>query len=219
MIIFLQKIVAKLLNSKFVFNNPYLKIGIIEFRIQQQNINECLEHVTIGTKSKFYPESKVYNSQLKENIVIGRNTHIRGQLLVFKYGGNIKIGSDCYVGDGSRIWSGESVTIGNNVLISHNVSIVDTNAHEINHFERSERYKELIKNGPWEHKGSITTSPVIINDYVWISFGVIVLKGVTIGEGSIIAAGAVVTKDVAPFTMVAGNPAVVVKHIDKTDLC
>ena len=219
MIIFLQKIVAKLLNSKFVFNNPYLKIGIIEFRIQQQNINECLEHVTIGTKSKFYPESKVYNSQLKENIVIGRNTHIRGQLLVFKYGGNIKIGSDCYVGDGSRIWSGESVTIGNNVLISHNVSIVDTNAHEINHFERSERYKELIKNGPWEHKGSITTSPVIINDYVWISFGVIVLKGVTRGEGSIIAAGAVVTKDVAPFTMVAGNPAVVVKHIDKTDLC
>lgn len=182
-------------------------------------ISECESQTNLGENSKFYPEAKVYNSQLKESIVIGDNTNICGQLLVFKYGGRIKIGNDCYVGGGSRIWSGESVIIGNNVLISHNVSIVDTNSHEVNHLERAERYKELAINGPWQNKGSIITNPILISDYVWINFGAIILKGVTIGEGAIVAAGAVVTKDVESFTVVAGNPAVVVRHLNNTNLC
>ena len=117
------------------------------------------------------------------------------------------------MGDGTRVWSGESVTIGNNVLISHNVEIVDTTSHEINHTERATRYKQLMKNGPWLTKGSIKTSPIVIEDDVWISFNAIILKGVTIGKGAIIAAGAVVVKDVPSWTMVAGNPAKIVKKL------
>lgn len=176
-------------------------------------VNDCKAKTILGEGSKFYPEAKVDNSQSRENIHIGKNTHIRGQFLVFKYGGSIKIGNNCYIGDGTRIWSGESITIGDNVLISHNVSIVDTNAHEIDYKERASRYKELIKNGAWDSKGSIITNPIIIKDNAWISFGAIILRGVTIGEGSIVAAGAVVTKDVPPFTIVAGNPAISVKTI------
>ncbi len=61
----------------------------------------------------FYENAVVYNFQMDNSkIFIGRNTHIRGELLVFKYGGKISIGDDCYVGEGTRIWSGESLIIG-----------------------------------------------------------------------------------------------------------
>jgi acetyltransferase-like isoleucine patch superfamily enzyme len=55
--------------------------------------------------------------------------------------------------------------------------------------------------------------PVKINDRVWIGFNSIILKGVTIGEGGIVGAGSVVTKDVPPYTIVAGNPARVIREI------
>lgn len=211
------KLIRKITSNIILgFIKPSILCEIVNETNNKNAIKEAELQALIGENSRFFPEAKVYNSLSKENIVIGDNTHIRGQLLVFKYGGSIKIGSDCYIGDGSRIWSGESVIIGDNVLVSHNVSIVDTNSHETDHFERAKRYKDLIINGPWKDKGSIKTSPIRICDYVWISFGAIILKGVTIGEGAIVAAGAVVTKDVEPFTVVAGNPAVVVKHIQNT---
>lgn len=55
--------------------------------------------------------------------------------------------------------------------------------------------------------------PIIIGDDAWIGFNAIILKGVTIGEGAVVGAGAVVTKDVPPYTVVAGNPAGVVKKL------
>lgn len=181
--------------------------------INDYNISECKSQVILGDNSFFLNDAKVYNGQANEKIVIGKKTHILGQLLVFKYGGKITIGDNCFVGDGAKIWSGESVIIGNNVLISHNVSIVDTNAHEIDHYERITRYEDLIENGPWKTKGSVETKPILIKNYAWINFGAIILKGITIGSGSIVAAGAVVTKDVPDFVVVAGNPAAVIKEL------
>ncbi len=197
------KLIDKSMLSKVVTDTNNMKI-----------VNDCNNKSIIDKGSMYYPEASVDNSRLRESIRIGKNTHIRGHFLIFKYGGSITIGNDCYIGDGTRIWSGDSVTIGNDVLISHNVSIVDTNAHEINHIERADRYRELIKHGAWDDKGSIITTPIIIEDYAWLSFGSTILRGVTIGEGAIVAAGAVVTKDVKPFTIVAGNPAVFIKNID-----
>lgn len=201
------KIIIKLIDLSFLEKKLFEKKKL-------RLVDACEKQVTLGRGSKFYPEARVYNLQSKENIIIGEGTHIRGQLLVFKFGGHISIGNDCYIGEGTRIWSGESLTIGNNVLVSHNVNIVDTNSHEIDFKERAERYKELIKNGHWNDKGSIITSPVIIKDNAWISFGAIILRGVTIGEGAIVAAGSVVTKDVNDFEVVAGNPAKVIKKLD-----
>lgn len=205
--------IIKKITSKIILGliEPIALSRIVIEANNQKNIKECESQSILGEKSKFFPEAKVYNSSTKQKIIIGQNSHIRGQLLVFKYGGSITIGNNCYIGDGSRIWSGESITIGDNVLISHNVGIVDTNSHEIDYIEREERYKDLIANGPWITKGSVITNSIVIKDNVWINFGAIILKGVTIGKGAIIAAGAVVTKDVPDFTIVAGNPAVIVK--------
>nr|WP_306798988.1 DapH/DapD/GlmU-related protein [Clostridium perfringens] len=69
-------------------------------------------------------------------------------------------------------------------------------------------------NNNWEWTNSIN-SPIIIEDNVWIGEFVRIMKGVTIGEGSIVGANAVVTKDVQPYTVVAGNPARIVKSLKK----
>lgn len=178
-------------------------------------IEESNSQATLGEGSSFLKEAKIYNSRGKENIVVGKNTIIGGQLLIFKYGGNIKIGDNCYIGLGTRIWSGEDIQIGDNVLISHNVSVVDTNAHEIDSDERAQRYIELVEKGPWKEKGSVTTKRIIIKDNAWVNFGAIILKGVIVGKGAIVAAGAVVTKDVPDHTVVAGNPAIIIKDLTK----
>lgn len=169
---------------------------------------------TTYSGATFYSGSKVYNFQKnRKRILIGNNCHIRGELLIQAYGGLIKIGDNCFLGEGSKIWSGESVEIGNNVLISHNVNIIDTSSHEINHIEREESFQNLIKKGHPKNKGSIKTSKIIIEDSVWVNFNSVILKGVKIGKGAIIAAGAIVTKDVEPFTLVAGNPATKIKSL------
>ncbi|OFY21880.1 MAG: hypothetical protein A2X02_05105 [Bacteroidetes bacterium GWF2_29_10] len=179
---------------------------------------EQLKNSFIGDKAVIHASARINNfSRDKNKINIGENTVIDGELLIFNYGGEIIIGDNCYIGEGSRIWSGESIRIGNYVLISHNVNIVDTNSHETNHIERGDGYVKLLKKGHSKDKGNINTASVIIEDYAWINFNSVILKGVKIGRGSIIAAGSVVTKDVSPFTMVAGNPAVVIKHLNETD--
>ena len=74
-----------------------------------------------------------------------------------------------------------------------------------------------MKYGHPKEKGNVVTAPIIIEDYAWISYNVSILKGVKIGKGSIVAAGSVVTKDTPPFSIVAGNPAKVIKQLDNTD--
>lgn len=159
-------------------------------------------------RGTLYPDAQIHNLSGDPALIsIGKDSHIRGILLTFKFGGCIRIGENVYLGENSRIWSAESVTIGNNVLISHQVTIVDTNSHETDHQLRAERAKELLRYGPWKTKGEVITAPVVIEDDVWISFNVSILKGVTIGKGSIIGAGAVVTKSVPPFSLVKGPAA------------
>ena len=131
------------------------------------------------------------------------------------FGGVINIGSSSFVGEGSKIWSAEKVTIGNHVLISHGVSIIDTTSHEIDHSERALGFENLLSKGHPDEKGNILTAAIEIKDYAWINTNAIILRGVTIGTGSIIASGAVVTKNVPDFVMVAGNPARIIKHLNK----
>jgi acetyltransferase-like isoleucine patch superfamily enzyme len=148
-------------------------------------------------------------------IKIGKHSVINGQLIVNPYGGRIEIGEFCFLGYNSKIQSGIEIIIGNEVQISENVNIVDNNAHEIDYLERAETARKILLDGyhTLTERGNISAKRIVIEDYVWINFNCIILKGVTIGKGAIVAAGSVVTKDVPPFTLVAGNPAKVIKEV------
>jgi len=134
-------------------------------------------------------------------VTVGENSYLRGRLLTYGHGGRISIGNWCYIGVRSEIWSMNSIIIGNRVLIAHDVNIHDGDAHSRYTGERHQHYRHILEKGhPRSLDGmpGIQSAPVVIEDDVWISFGVTVLKGVRIGKGSIIAANSMVTNDVPP---------------------
>lgn len=101
-----------------------------------------------------------------------------------------------YMNSQSQIRCMEKIVIGEKCAIARNVIIMDYDAHDI-----------YYKDGGTNNK----TSPIIIGNHVWIGVGATILKGVTVGDGAIIAAGAVVTRDVPSNSIVAGVPAKIVK--------
>jgi acetyltransferase-like isoleucine patch superfamily enzyme len=149
-------------------------------------------------------------------IVIGANSHVRGELMIFGHGGRISIGEWCYVGVGTRIWSGASIEIGDRVLISHSVNIFDNLTHPIRASERHEQARQIFTKG---HPRDIflDDKPIKIGDDAWIGACAIIMRGVTVGRGGIVAAGAVVTRDVPANSIVAGNPAVVVRELSPNE--
>lgn len=169
---------------------------------------------TCHDETVFTVEAKILNHQNNSaKIKIGKKTMIKGILNIFPNSGEISIGNYCFIGENSNVWSQESVIIKDYVLISHNVNIIDTNSHELNDDERAVSVRNFLEYGHPELDGNIITSPIKIEDRAWISFNATILKGVTIGQGAIVAAGAVVTKDVPPYAVVAGNPATVIKML------
>jgi acetyltransferase-like isoleucine patch superfamily enzyme len=149
-----------------------------------------------------------------EFVKIGERTVISGHLQVFAHAGEIVIGDWCFVGEGSRIWSAARVTIGNRVLISHHVSIIDTSSHPIDAVARYRQTEAILKTGHPRTDPGLDSAPIAIGDDAWISFGAAILKGVKVGQGAIVGAGSVVTEDVPPWTVVAGNPARVIRKLD-----
>lgn len=181
---------------------------------EEENNRLCKLKTACGKNVVFNKNTAIWNMQDNpELIMIGDDSFIEGEIQVLGYGGKVRIGKNCYVGPNTKIWSGDYIEIGNDVLISYDVVIVDTTVHEMDAAERSETHKKYLKSGLWKTKGSIQTAPIKIGDKVWINFNATILKGVTIGEGAIVAAGAVVTKDVPSYTVVAGNPAIITKTL------
>lgn len=127
--------------------------------------------------------------------------------------GKITIGDYTAIHEHSIVGSVERVDIGSYVMISNHVHIYDNNNHPVDPDERRNiclqgHYSDASK---WKHAVS---APIVIEDDVWIGEYVTILKGVTVGKGSVIASHSVVTKDVPPYTIAAGNPARIVKEIN-----
>jgi acetyltransferase-like isoleucine patch superfamily enzyme len=132
-------------------------------------------------------------------IIIDQQTEILNGVLLMTYGGNITIGFNCSINPYTVLYGHGNLTIGNNVLIAAHCVIIPAN----HNFE---------DNTITINKQGLTKKGITIKDNVWIGCGCRILDGVTIGEGAIIAAGAVVNKDVLPYTTVGGVPAKVIKN-------
>lgn len=143
---------------------------------------------------------------------IGRHSRVEGELLVFAHGGEISVGDWCFIGPGTRIWSGASIKIGSRVMISHNVNIFDNLTHPLDPEQRHLHFRRIMEHG---HPRDIELGdrPVVIEDDAWIAASATILRGVRVGHGAVVGAGAVVTADVAPLTVVAGNPARTIRHL------
>lgn len=143
-----------------------------------------------------------------------KKTIIHSKISLLKENASASIGENSTIGFDSNIIAVENITIGKNVMISWGCTIIDSDTHSIYINERIKDFDILYNNLPRDWAG-VEIAPVIIKDNVWIGFNSIILKGVTVGEGAIIGAGSVVTKDVEPYTVVAGNPAKFIKKIEK----
>lgn len=169
----------------------------------------------IGRQVIFYPEASLENqTNIHERLEIQDYCHIAGHIAVGE-SGKFKIGDHSFIGKGSRIWVKDNISIGSYVFISHLVDIHDSDSHSLSwRNRRLEAISRLEKNCSFESE-EIENSPVTIEDDVWIGFKSSILKGVHIGKGAIIGAGSVVTKNVPSYTLVAGNPATIIKSLER----
>ncbi len=192
---FMLKVVRKALRTPHYLNE---KLDLLRKK------EDCL----LGEGACLYCASRIENHQARQSaIMIGAGSHIMGQLRVFGHGGSILIGDSCFVGEDSRIWSAESIRIGNRVQIAHSVNIHDSNSHSLSAGRRFAHFKEILLTGHPAIVEDVDSAPIVIEDDAWIGFNSTILKGVTIGKGAVVGAASLVTKDVAAYTVVAGNPA------------
>lgn len=113
------------------------------------------------------------------------------------FGRNIRMGKGCFIQQCCTFFDRGGITLGNDVLIGPKVNLITIN-HDVDPDNRSATYGR----------------PIVIEDKVWIGINSTVLPGVRIGHGAIVGANSVVTKNVAPNTIVAGNPARFIKNIE-----
>jgi acetyltransferase-like isoleucine patch superfamily enzyme len=131
-------------------------------------------------------------------ITIGDNSEIWDGVKLLTYRGNISIGTDCKINAYTVIYGHGNTEIGNNVLIAGHCMIIPNN------------HGFAARNIPMSIQ-PCTTKGIKIEDDVWIAHGCSILDGVTIGTGSIVAAGSVVNKDVPPYSIVGGVPMRILK--------
>jgi acetyltransferase-like isoleucine patch superfamily enzyme len=162
------------------------------------------------------------NRTEREYVTIGERCLIKGTFTFETECGQIKIGNNVHLG-GVHFICKSRIEIANDVTMAWNITLYDHDSHSTNWEYRQndnhQCYEDYFKcngnnivNKDWKH---VNTKPIKIESKVWIGFDVLVLKGVTIGEGAVVAAKSVVTKDVPAWTLVAGNPAKIVKQLVK----
>jgi acetyltransferase-like isoleucine patch superfamily enzyme len=145
-------------------------------------------------------------------IAIGRNCLIQGQIVAERNESRIDIADDVLVGGSSVVDCAVSITIERGVLISYSCIIADSDNHSLYPELRINDLANWMNDGrhDWTHTAM---APVRICEGAWIGARSLILKGVTVGPGAVVAMGSIVTRDVPARTIVAGNPARVIREI------
>lgn len=154
-------------------------------------------HVAPGARVRGWPVVENEGGEIR----IGRNFALFSYLAKVQLyagpGGKLVIGDDSFVNNGTILSASTEIRIGNRVNIAPHCVLIDNDFH-----------------GTAERDAAPKMAPIVLEDDVWLGTRVTVLKGVTIGRGSVVAAGSVVTKDVPPGVLAGGVPARVIKRLD-----
>ena len=157
---------------------------------------------------------QLFRSTQPEAVRIGRGTSIYlGVMFDLGPQGRVTVG-DFTLMNGSRIICDCQLDIGDHCLISWNTVLADTWRLPAEAAARRRALQQLARRGAQPFASAAPAAPIRIANNVWIGFDSCVFPGVSIGEGSIVGARSVVTQDVPPFTIVAGNPARVIRQLD-----
>lgn len=169
----------------------------------------------VNADSLIYPTVKI-KSNPGTKIIIESNCRIgcfpfqysvgawtKTRLICWKKGGAIKIGENTAI-NGANICSIDNISIGERCLIACGVNIMDYNAHKSLSHDRLREGGDIPK-------------PINIGNNVWIGLNAIILKGTQIGDNSIVAAGSVVKGEFPEYSLIAGNPAKLIKVLDKSE--
>jgi galactoside O-acetyltransferase len=158
-------------------------------------------------------------SNSKKYIYIGENSIVNGSFNFDSSNAEVHIGKHCYIGPSTFI-ARENIIIEDYAVIAGGSIFYTHNAHSLNFMERrkdiKEYYDALSKNeNPCETKtwNDVSAKPIFIKKDVWVGMNCLVLKGTVIGEGAIVGAGSLVAKNIEPWTVVAGNPANIIKKL------
>ena len=170
-----------------------------------KNGNSNLDGLDLNIRN---PQDKIY-------LTVGDDCVINAKIQMADC--QFEIGDRVFINDSSFI-AISGIVIGNDVLISWGCQFIDNNSHSLVSTDRVKELaslKQKIEDGTIANDtdySNVGKAPIIIKDKAWVGFNSIIMKGVTIGEGAVIAAGSVVTKDVPDYTVVGGNPARVIKY-------
>lgn len=155
---------------------------------------------SIGPETVFYDGIKIYMTPKSKLAVGSRCTLQQGTVLSVAENAQLKIGEHVYFGEYTVLSARESIEIGDHSIVATHTFVVDFD-HDYEAEAESVYY-------------SFKTRKVKIGAHVWIGAGCQILKGVTIGDCSVIGAGSVVTKDIPPYSVAVGNPARVISSRD-----
>lgn len=202
-----------------IINKIFSFLGYVQKRKTSNHnlsLDRQIEYDASSRIENIHIQIRDSNSQQKR-IEIGKDCVVSGNFVFETSSGKINIGDNTFIGGGTFICI-EKITIENDVLISWGCTFMDNNAHSLFWEERKNDVSEWKKGldegniGKYKSWEKVDRKEIIIKRRSWIGFNCIILKGVIIGEGAIVAAGSVVTKDVPDYAVVAGNPAQVVKY-------
>lgn len=159
--------------------------------------------------------ARLINRADRPTVRIGRETVIRG-ILRNEQSGRITIGERVYIGDGVLISAMANIVIGAETLIAHGVQLFDNDTHPLDAEDRALDFRRKLG-----HKvpapAAIAKADLHIGRGCWLGMNSMVMKGVTIGDGTVVAGGSVVTKDLPPGVVAGGNPAHPLRNIEERE--
>jgi acetyltransferase-like isoleucine patch superfamily enzyme len=169
-----------------------------------------------GRRIEIMPGARVRASRLRAapgaRISVSEGALVEAHIVAERPGAVVEIGTHTFIGS-SAITCAKRVTIGPRVLIAWGCGITDHDSHSLDWRTRRDDAERWTR-GEKDWSG-VAIAPVTIEEGAWVGMHAIILKGVTIGARSVVAAGSVVVRDVPPDTLVAGNPARAIRRLNE----